>query len=105
MKLQLMEIFLRQVPDAIAKIGDNIRKKKWDEVYPVAHKIKSSISVFQLYELASVAKDIENFSRHRENMEQLPVLFEKLQSGCTTALIAITAEIEKYRGRDKNKIN
>jgi signal transduction histidine kinase/CheY-like chemotaxis protein/HPt (histidine-containing phosphotransfer) domain-containing protein len=105
MKLQLMEIFLRQVPDAISKIGDNIRKKKWDEVYPVAHKIKSSISVFQLYELAAVAKDIENFSRHRENMEQLPVLFEKLQSGCTTALIAITAEIEKYRGRDKNKIN
>ena len=103
MKLQLMEIFLRQIPDAISKIGDGIRKKKWDDVYPVAHKIKSSISVFQLYELASIAKDIENFSRHRENIDQLPSLFERLQSGCTTALIAITAEIEKHRGsRDRN---
>jgi signal transduction histidine kinase/CheY-like chemotaxis protein/HPt (histidine-containing phosphotransfer) domain-containing protein len=105
MKLQLMEIFLRQIPEAIGSIGDNIRKKKWDEVYPVAHKIKSSISVFQLFELATVARDIENFSRSRENIDKLPALFEKLQSGCTTAVLAINAELERYRRTDRNKIN
>ena len=105
MKLQLMEIFLRQIPEAIGQIGDGIRKKKWDEVYPVAHKIKSSISVFQLFDLATVARDIENYSRSKENIDKLPALFEKLQSGCTTAVLAISAELERYRNADRNKIN
>ncbi|HNQ00116.1 MAG TPA: response regulator, partial [Bacteroidia bacterium] len=49
--IQLIEIFLKQVPEAIEKLNYSVPKKDWKETHAVAHKLKSSIAIFEFHEL------------------------------------------------------
>ncbi|MFM9051756.1 MAG: response regulator, partial [Bacteroidota bacterium] len=56
---ELMEVFLRQIPEAISRLDIGIRQNDWKEVFGISHKIKSSLSVFGLNDLRRITQLME----------------------------------------------
>lgn len=75
--IQLIDIFLRQLPDALEKLEYHIPKKEWKQVHAIAHKLKSSVSIFELSELKKRIINIEEHARDQVNLEEVPRLFQK----------------------------
>jgi signal transduction histidine kinase/CheY-like chemotaxis protein len=95
--VQLIAIFLRQIPDAINKLEVHIPEKKWKEVHAVAHKIKSSISVFELSELRKLITNIEEYARDGIMLETVPILFSNFKTIAQVAIMELEAELERIR--------
>ena len=95
--IQVMEIFLRQVPEAIQKIEKSIGSKDWKEVFNQAHKIKSSLSVFGLNELREIAFQIESNARDESNTSEINNLFDSFRQKATPVIEAIVEELEKVK--------
>ena len=95
--IQLISIFLRQIPDAIQKLGLHIPDKNWKEVHAVAHKIKSSISVFELSELRKLVTNIEEYARDGMQLEEVPALYARFKSGALEAIAELEAELDRIR--------
>lgn len=96
--VQLIGIFLQQVPEAIESIGRLLPQKKWSEIYPVAHKIKSSFAVFGMEDLRSCILSIEEFSRDEVHLDEMPLLFSRFKAGCEKAVIDLSAEMDRLKG-------
>lgn len=94
---QLIEIFLKQAPEALHKIEDAISTKNWKEVHAVAHKIKSSVAVFELGEMKKIITNIEEYARDGENIELIPRLFSEFREGIRIATRDLEAELKKIK--------
>ncbi|MBK6839059.1 MAG: Hpt domain-containing protein [Bacteroidetes bacterium] len=58
--IQLIEIFLKQVPEAIGEVECTHPRRDWKETHAVAHKLKSSIAIFELHELKNSSPTLKN---------------------------------------------
>jgi signal transduction histidine kinase/CheY-like chemotaxis protein/HPt (histidine-containing phosphotransfer) domain-containing protein len=95
--IQLIEIFLKQVPEAIQKLNHSIAKKNWKETHATAHKLKSSISVFELSELKKLITNIEEYARDGENLETIPNAFSAFREGSRVVVRNLEAELRKLK--------
>jgi len=95
--IQLIEIFLKQVPEAIQKLSRSIAKHDWKETHAVAHKIKSSIAVFELNELKKLLINIEEYARDGEHLDEIPPAFSAFREGARFAMRNLEAELKKLR--------
>ncbi len=100
MTIQLIEIFLIQVPEAINSMSELIPQRKWLEVHAIAHKTKSSIAVFGLHDLKKIIGKIEEFARDSENTEQIPRLFSDLKKGSIISLAELTGKLKVLKARN-----
>jgi len=95
--IQLIEIFLRQVPEAIDKLAYHIPRNDWKEVHAIAHKVKSSIAIFELTEMKNLIMKIENHARDLEFTETIPGDFESFVKGAQPVLNFLVAELKKRK--------
>jgi signal transduction histidine kinase/CheY-like chemotaxis protein len=95
--IQLIEIFLKQVPEAIQKIHQAITTRNWKEVHAVAHKVKSSIAIFELSELKKLITNIEEYAREREHLDEIPRAFSAFREGTRVAVRNLEAELKKLK--------
>lgn len=95
--IQLTEIFLQQVPEAIQKIEHLISEKNWSQIFPIAHKVKSSFAIFELNELKDAIASIEEYSREQKNLEEIPGLFQKVKSESEIAVRNLGHELKKLK--------
>jgi len=89
--IQLIEIFLMQIPETIAKLEVSIPEGDWKNVHAVAHKVKSSVSIFDFKDLKKLLVSIEEYSRERHKLTEIPMLFDhfKLLSKSAVATLEI----------------
>ena len=95
--IQLIEIFLKQVPDAIHKLNASISSQDWKGTHEIAHKIKSSIAIFELNELKKLITNIEEYSRDKVNLDKIPNAFSAFREGTRYAVRNLEAELKKLR--------
>ena len=95
--IQLIEIFLKQVPEAIQKINVALMGHDWREVHMAAHKVKSSVAVFELGELKKLITNIEEYARDRNHLEEIPRLFSEFREGIRIAARNLEAELKKLK--------
>ena len=95
--VQLIEIFHKQAPEAIQKIEAALLTSNWKEVHAVAHKIKSSVAIFELSELKKIITNIEEYARDREHLDLIPRLFSEFREGIKIALRDLDVERKKIR--------
>lgn len=100
--VQLIEIFIKQAPEAIQKIEAALSVSDWKEVHAVAHKIKSSIAIFELGELKKIVTNIEEYARDREHLDLIPRLFSEFREGVRHALRDLEAELKKIKMMSRN---
>lgn len=73
--VEMIDIFLEQIPIVLKGIEKSIKKVDWEQVHFHAHKIKSTINIIGLTELQPLIITIDDYSRHNKNVEQIPSLF------------------------------
>lgn len=95
--IQLIEIFLKQVPEALASLEKNIPLKNWKEVFAVAHKTKSSISIFEFTELKNILLQIEECTKELVNLEDVPGLFSVFSNGCAPAIENLSSALDRLK--------
>jgi signal transduction histidine kinase/CheY-like chemotaxis protein len=95
--IQLIEIFLKQVPDAVQKLNHAIAIHDWKETHAIAHKVKSSIAIFELNELKKLITNIEEYARDNEHLEEIPPAFSAFREGTRYAIRNLEAELKKLK--------
>lgn len=100
--IQLIEIFLQQVPEAVEKIEMLLPEKRWSEIFPVAHKVKSSIAIFGLEEIRSCVISIEEYTRDKIKLDSVPALFQQFKAGSETAVKNLRYELKKLKENNRN---
>ena len=95
--IQLVEIFLKQAPESVQKIEAGLSTNNWKEIHAVAHKVKSSIAIFELNELKKIITNIEEYSRDMENLEKVPRLFSEFREGIKLVMRDLDAELRKMK--------
>lgn len=95
--IQLMSVFLEQVPQSVEAIEKLLPGKQWQEIFPVAHKIKSSFAVFGLEDLRSCIEKIEMYSRDEVHLEEIPLLFSNYKQRCEKAVTSLKGELNKLK--------
>ncbi len=95
--IQLIEIFLKQVPEAVQKLTHSIAKHDWKETHAVAHKVKSSIAIFELNELKKLITNIEEYARDGEKLEEIAPAFSAFREGSRYAMRNLQAELKKLK--------
>jgi signal transduction histidine kinase/CheY-like chemotaxis protein len=102
--IQLLEIILKQIPEATQKLKEAIPNQNWKEVHAVSHKVKSSLAIFELQELKKLSVNIEEYSRDGVRLEAIPELFSKFEKAAQIELVNLKAELDKIKAPKANKL-
>ncbi len=73
--IEVIDIFLKQIPETLKKMEGGIQSADWEQVHFEAHKIKSSILVIGLKKLETPILKINQYSKKKENLYQIPALY------------------------------
>jgi HPt (histidine-containing phosphotransfer) domain-containing protein len=81
--------FIENVPEELNKIRNLIASKNWPKVGEDAHKFASSLLFLGLDNLKLIATRIEEHGLSGENVDQIPVLIDQLETGCRQIIIEL----------------
>ncbi len=95
--IQLLEIILKQIPEAIQKLKVSIPEHNWKEVHAVSHKVKSSLAIFELHELKKLSTNIEEYSRDGILLEDIPALFIDFEKQAEVELMKLQSELDRIK--------
>lgn len=87
----MITIFLSETPRMLNDLNQNFDQKKYDEVKFYAHKLKSSIDLFQINGLQ---KDIRVLEKLASEQNDIPGI-EKYVSEITSTLEGVLMDIRK----------
>ncbi|MEO8085316.1 MAG: tetratricopeptide repeat protein [Bacteroidota bacterium] len=95
--VQLIEIFLKQVPEAIEKLEFSIPGGDWKSVHAVAHKVKSSVAIFDFNDLKKLLVNIEEYARDHSHLTEIPMLFTQFKLLSKSAIANLEVHLERLR--------
>ena len=75
-KKELIEIFLRQVPEFVSNIKKFYAEEDWQNLAKEAHTAKSSVLIFGMEETGSDLKKIQILAEEI-NLAEIPALIDK----------------------------
>lgn len=78
--LEFIQIFKEQLPEFVLQLNDAIDNKNYQSVAAIAHKAKSTVSIFGMHEWATIFKQIQidiNQGIIPDHLKQMVVDFEK----------------------------
>lgn len=76
---KMVAIFLKNSPELLSLIQENLKQKDYSKLEFHAHKLKTSIDHFSIESITSEIRQIEKYARERINIDQLPGLIQKLE--------------------------
>lgn len=71
---KIIHTFLKNMPDTLNQIGQNLSKKDWENVSISAHLAKSSLSVVKIAKMFDCVLQIEKTINNKENHDTIPAL-------------------------------
>jgi len=85
----MLETFVTNVPQELAKIRSFVSTENWQKAGEDAHKFASSLLFLGLKELRALAIQIEDYGIGKNNIDQIPALFNQLEDGCNQLIIEL----------------
>jgi len=95
--INLIEMFLSQVPSTNSVIEKSIRGKDWEAAFQAAHKVKSSLKLLKIEKLSDLITKLEDRTRSRSNTETIPELLKLYLAQCNETLDALREELKKLK--------
>lgn len=89
---ELAQMLIDLGPKMITTIGEAIKEDDWDKAGKEAHKLKSSLKLWQMNELAAYAFFIESKAESMQELDAIKQNFELLKQGFQQALDAMRVE-------------
>jgi signal transduction histidine kinase/CheY-like chemotaxis protein/HPt (histidine-containing phosphotransfer) domain-containing protein len=90
--VEMIDIFLKQLPDTTKKIEDLLQKKDWKKVHFEAHKLKSTIGIIGLEELHKLILNINEYTRELKNLHLVVPLFRDFEKQAAIDIERIKTE-------------
>ena len=87
----MITIFLNETPIMLKALNDNCENKNYDEVKFYAHKLKSSIDLFQIDGLQNDIRTLEKLAVEKKDLPAIG----RYVTGITGVLENVMTEIEK----------
>ena len=97
--VEMIEIFLDQIPTTIANIEASLTVNDWDKVYYEAHKVKSTINIIGLMELKKIIDQINSYAYVKENVEEIPALFDSFKKMAIEEVKQLQIELNKLQNK------
>ena len=91
--IEIMDIFLDQVPIELRAINDAIAKIDYSIIKNFAHKMKSTVSIMGISLLTPILNEMEELGSRAVNIEKIKELNQQLNLICEQAI----EEIEKEK--------
>jgi len=88
----LAEMLFDLGPKMLQEINNNINKTEWKKAGDIAHKLKSSLRLWQMNELIDLALFIEINGRNKTKLDEISSTFTLLESGFTNAMTEMKKE-------------
>jgi len=95
LKIEMIDIFLEQIPDAIQKMTDAISVENLKDFHFAAHSIKSTIFNIGLPKLQSLITQIDEYCYKEIHLDELPGLFDSFKKAAIEDVQIIIREKEK----------
>jgi hypothetical protein len=67
------------------------------EVFPIAHKVKSSLAIFELEDLKNCVICIEEYSRDQVKLDAIPALYTKFKTEGQVAVLNLKVELQRLK--------
>ena len=99
--IEMIDIFLKQLPDSIRKMDVAVEKQDWHRVHFEAHKVKSTIGIIGLTRLQKTILTINESTRERKNLNKVPQLFKEFKKQGETEVKKLLSERRKISKRAK----
>ncbi len=98
---EIIDVFLKQVPEELQSINDAITKQNYATIKNVAHTMKSSVSIMGISVLASILQEMEDLAATTADTdncryEKIKELNQKLNLICRQAIEEIKTEKHNY---------
>ena len=88
----LAEMLFDLGPRMLQEINSYINDGEWKKAGDVAHKLKSSLRLWQMKKLVDLVLFIETNGRNNTRLDEILPIFNQLESGFNKALIEIKKE-------------
>lgn len=93
---EIMDVFLKQVPEELQLLNDAIIKADYPTIKNVSHTMKSSISIMSISSVTPVLKQMQELAAKSSDMEKIKELNQNLNSICSRAIAEIKKEMPNY---------
>lgn len=90
----LAAIFMDEVPKLLQSMEDSVEKQDWNELRTIAHKSKSSLSIFGMNNLANEMSTLEKMAKDEKDTENYPNIISDFRSSCHEAIDELNAFLE-----------
>ena len=87
----MISIFVSETPTMIQALNENMENKNLEEVRFYAHKLKSSIDLFQINGLQQDIRDLEKLAMEKNDVTSI----QQYVSDITITLKSVIEEIQK----------
>ena len=75
---EIVQLFLDQAPELATTMTQCVRLARWQDLHPLAHKLKSSVTMLGMSDLAPIVLEIEQVSKFGRDPALLPQLVSNL---------------------------
>ncbi len=89
---KMVGMFIDLTPEVIDRMKDGFASDDLEDMGAAAHKIKPSIDMMGIKVLYQKIRDLEQFGKNRQNMDQIPGLLNEVVS-------TLEAVIEQLKAR------
>jgi HPt (histidine-containing phosphotransfer) domain-containing protein len=89
----MITIFLSETPLTLTDLNNNLNEKNYDEVKFYAHKLKSSIDLFQINGLQDDIRTLEQLASGQEDIPSIDKYVNSITSTMEDVLVEIKKEI------------
>jgi HPt (histidine-containing phosphotransfer) domain-containing protein len=86
----IIEMLIKEIPTELDKMEIANANKDWEELFVIAHKMKSTLSYVGNESMISANSQIENSTRHKQNFDIIADKLETLLSLCTKVVDELT---------------
>jgi HPt (histidine-containing phosphotransfer) domain-containing protein len=91
-KLRMIDIFLQATPETLAELNKSYQERDYKRVGELAHKLKSSVDIFEISEVKEDVRNVVKNCRQAMNLDQLYGLIGKINDVLSETFVQIREE-------------
>ncbi len=91
----LLVLLKNQLPECMNLLKEGILSDNTEVIFNNAHKLKSTVKLFNDDPLFQCVSNITEYSRNGERLHEIPSLYDELNKGVNSILVLINQEIEE----------
>ena len=95
---EIVQLFLQQSPELTRTMTRCVRQSRWQELHPLAHKLKSSVTMLGMEALTPLVLEIERISKFGQDPSSLPELVSRLTLELETVTRALDSDLTEACG-------